>query len=102
MIPPRRAALEQALAIIAPRLPEFDRQAVLDHAQSSPGLAKGSPQAAAWLALVAHVRHLYSDYDQMLADGYDADEARYFCKADMITALQSFGVSSAMTDAFEA
>lgn len=88
---PRRAAIAQALAVLAPLIPKYDRDAVLDLAEDSPGLRLGSPQAAAWLALTSHVRHAHSDYDQMLDDGYDADSARHFCIEEMRRVLADWG-----------
>lgn len=87
----RRAAIAQALAVLAPSIPAFDRDAVLDLAEDSPGLRKASVQAAAWLALTSHVRHLHTDYDQMLADGYDRDSARHFCADAMRDILLEWG-----------
>lgn len=36
------------------------------------------PSVAVWLATVAHVRHQHTDYDTLLAEGYDRDSARFF------------------------
>lgn len=77
--------------MLAPAIPKFDRDAVLDLAEDSPGLRTGSPQAAAWLALTSHVRHLHTDYDRMLADGYDRDSARHFCAEMMAQVLEGWG-----------
>ncbi|AVM74846.1 hypothetical protein MSR1_23620 [Magnetospirillum gryphiswaldense MSR-1] len=77
--------------MLAPDIPAFDREAVLDLAEDSPGLRNGSPQAAAWLALTSHVRHRYSEYDQLLADGYDRDAARHFCAEAMTVTLREWG-----------
>ena len=94
---PRRAAIAKALAVLAPAIPTFDRDSVLDRAEDSPGLRGGSPQAAAWLALTSHVRHLYSDYDQLLADGYDRDAARHFCAEMMTQVLEGWGCRNRLT-----
>lgn len=64
--------------MIAPKLPRFDRAAIVDHAMDSTGLKTASPQAAAWAALVAYARHTYTDYDDLLAEGYEFDAARHF------------------------
>ena len=32
-----------------------------------------------WLSLIAHIRHEHTDYDQLLAEGYDQESARHFC-----------------------
>jgi hypothetical protein len=36
------------------------------------------PSVAAWLAAVAHIRHAHTDYEKLLAEGYDRDAARFF------------------------
>ena len=35
-------------------------------------------QKAVWLCLVAYVRHIHTDYDELLDEGYDRDSARHF------------------------
>lgn len=75
---PRRAALLDALRRLAPGIPRFDLEAAADHGIDSPGLRKAAPDTAAWLSLVAYVRHVHTDYDALLEDGYDADSARFF------------------------
>lgn len=83
--------MDEALGLIAPAVPAFDRAAILDHAEDSPGLRKASPQSAAWAALVAYVRHTYTDYDDLLADGTDVDAARFFVLAEMNDVLARWG-----------
>lgn len=87
----RRADIAKALAVLAPDVPAFDREVVLDRAEDSLGLSCASPQAAAWLALTSHVRHVHTDYDQMLDDGYDVDAARHFCGQAMARILAAWG-----------
>lgn len=74
----RRSQIVDALRVLAPGIPRYDLDAAADRAVDSPGLRTASPPAAAWLALVAHVRHVYTDYDQLMDDGYDRDSARFF------------------------
>lgn len=88
----RRSQVEAALARLAPRLPTFERGAICDHAMTSPGLRKASPEEAAWLSLVAFVRHQMTDYDELLAEGYDGDSARFAVAGDMQTILAEWGV----------
>ncbi len=38
---------------------------------------------AVWLSLVAHIRHLHTDYDELMDDGYDRDAARHFVLDDI-------------------
>jgi hypothetical protein len=79
----RRAALRH----LAPRIPRHEFEAVIDHALDSPGLRTAAPEAAVWLSLVAYVRHVFTEYDALLEEGYDPDSARHFVLDDINTAL---------------
>lgn len=87
----RAAAVHQALMVLAPRIPAFKRDDIIAHALSAPGLRKASPQAAAWLAMVALIRHVHSDYDHLLADGYPFEAARFFTRETINAVLQDWG-----------
>jgi hypothetical protein len=65
---------------------------VADHALDSRGLQASAPESAAWLSLVAYVRHAFTDYDDLLAQGYDQDSARHFVAAEMEAVLAEWGV----------
>jgi hypothetical protein len=39
-----------------------------------------------------NVRHTFTDYDELLAEGYDPDSARHFVVARMEKTLQAWGV----------
>ena len=99
MIPSkRRLAVEKALRNLAPRIPDHELGAVLDHAEDSPGLRVASPETAAWLSLVAYVRHVFTDYDAMRADGYDEDSARHFVADEMNAVMAGWGVRRRIGD----
>lgn len=87
----QRDAIAAALDRFAPRIPAFDRDAVLDHACDSPGLKTASPEAAAWLSLVAYVRHAHTEYQDLLDDGYDVDSARHFVMDAINAVLADWG-----------
>lgn len=87
----RREAVAAALAQLAPRLPAFESEAVTDRALASPGLRNARPDNAAWLALVAYARHVFTEYDDLLAEGYDRDSARHFVLDDLNDALAEWG-----------
>jgi hypothetical protein len=87
-----RADIEAALRRLAPRMPAHEFGAVVDHALDSPGLRSAAVKNAAWLSLVAYVRHRLTDYDALLADGYDRDSARHFVLAEIETILADWGV----------
>jgi hypothetical protein len=88
----KRADIEAALKRLAPRMPAHEFAAVVDHAVVSPGLKAATPEAAAWLSLVAYVRHTFTEYDDLLDQGYDQDSARHFVLDGMEEILAGWGV----------
>jgi hypothetical protein len=89
---PTRAEIEGALRRLAPRMPAHEFAAVVDHAVDSRGLNVAAAETAAWLALVAYVRHVLTEYDELLAQGYDVDSARHFVVEDIDVVLKGWGV----------
>ena len=92
-----RTEIEAALKRLAPKIPPHECAAVLDHARDSAGLRVATPENAAWLSLVAYVRHTFTDYDEMLTQGYDQDSARFFVAGEMQAVLESWGVRRKLT-----
>ena len=88
----RRDALAAALRRLAPKIPPHEFGAVVDHALDSAGLKSAATESAAWLSLVAYVRHTFTDYDALLAQGYDRDSARHFVADEMAEVLSHWGV----------
>ena len=88
----KRSDIEMALRRLAPRIPPHEFAAVVDHAVDSPGLSVAAPETAAWLSLVAYVRHTLTEYDDLLAQGYDRDSARFFVADAMRATLGAWGV----------
>ena len=86
-----RSAIASALRHLAPLLPAHEFAAVVDHAMDSPGLRVASPENAAWLSLVAYARHTMTDYDALLAQGYDRDSARFFVAEELEGLLAGWG-----------
>jgi hypothetical protein len=90
---PTRTEIETALRRLAPKIPPHEFGAVVDHARDSRGLKASTPETAAWLSLVAYVRHALTDYDDLLAQGYDQDSARFFVAGDIQATLERWGVA---------
>ncbi len=90
---PKRSDIETALRRLAPRIPPHEFGAVVDHAVDSRGLRMSAPETAAWLSLVAYVRHAFTDYDDLLAQGYDQDSARFFVSGEIEAVLGQWGVA---------
>lgn len=69
---------------------------MVDHAVDSRGLKTSAPETAAWLSLVAYARHTLTDYDELLAQGYDRDSARYFVAEEVAALLAAWGVKRSL------
>jgi hypothetical protein len=95
---PSRAEIETALRHLAPRMPDHEYSAVVDHALDSGGLRTASAETAAWLSLVAYVRHSLTDYDSLLDEGYDRESARFFVADEIREILSGWGVRRPLTD----
>ena len=65
---------------------------MIDHALDSRGLRQAAPEEAAWLSLVAYVRHVLTDYDALRDQGYDEDSARFFVAEEIEAVLNGWGV----------
>ncbi len=89
----RRDLIEAAIRAVAPRIPKHELGAVTDHALDSRGLRQAQPERAAWLSLVAYIRHVLTDYDDLLAEGYDADSARFFVRDAIDEVLEGWGAT---------
>lgn len=87
----RGEAIAAALARLFPRLPERDARNILDQALASKGLKTASPEAAAWLSAASYARHTHTEYDRLLADGYDVESARHFTLEALNEALAEWG-----------
>ncbi len=88
----KRTVIEDALRRLAPRIPAYEFGAVVDHALDSRGLRAAAPETAAWLSLVAYVRHALTEYDDLLTQGYDQGSARHFVADDIGRVLAQWGV----------
>jgi hypothetical protein len=94
----RRDSLAAALRRLAPNIPPHEFGAVVDHALDSAGLASAAPETAVWLSVVAYVRHAFTDYDELLTQGYDRDSARHFVADEMTEVLSHWGVRRRLGD----
>ena len=84
--------MEDALRHLAPRVPSHEFGAIIDHARASRGLKGATLETAAWLSMVAYVRHTFTEYDSLLDQGYDRDSARFFVADAMQEVLTAWGV----------
>ena len=73
----RARALAKELTALLPLAPYADIEAIRQ-AAGARDMRELPPSIAVWLATIAHVRHQHTDYDRLLAEGYDRDAARFF------------------------
>lgn len=73
----RQRAVARALTALLPMAPYADTEPI--RAAALDRKFRDLPASiAVWLATIAHVRHMHTDYDRLLAEGYDRDSARFF------------------------
>ncbi|MER8657200.1 DUF2293 domain-containing protein [Mesorhizobium sp. M0847] len=73
----RRRAIAKALTALLPLAPYADMEKIRTEA-GAVHMKTLPPGIAVWLATIAHVRHGHTDYEKLLAEGYDRDSARFF------------------------
>jgi hypothetical protein len=86
----RQQELRKALRAMAPLTPYSESEPILQRAAKLTR-ADLSITASVWLAMVAHIRHRFTDYDELLAEGYDRDAARFFVVDATQEVLQEWG-----------
>lgn len=73
----RRRAIAKALTALLPLAPYADMEKIRTDA-GSVHMKTLPPTIAVWLATIAHVRHVHTDYEKLLSEGYDRNSARFF------------------------
>lgn len=78
----RQRAIAKALTALLPMAPYADIEAIREAALARK-MRELPPSIAVWIATIAHVRHVHTPYDGLLAEGYDRDSARHFVVDDI-------------------
>jgi hypothetical protein len=89
----RQQEMRTRLRQLAPLIPYADSEPVLERALKL-NRAELSLGAALWLALVSHIRHRHTEYDALLAEGYDRSAARHFVVDATEDVLTAWGCSA--------
>lgn len=92
----RRRALDKALTTLLPLAPYADIEAIRALATAR-HMRDLPPPIAVWMATVAHIRHVHTEYDALLAEGYDRDAARFFV-VDAINAVLTMWRATRLLD----
>lgn len=93
--------IAKALTGLAPGIPYADAEAVKTNAASR-HLRSYPPGISVWLSLVAHIRHRHTEYDTLLADGYDLESARHFVMNDINAVLTGWRATRLVRDVDDA
>ncbi|AMJ63169.1 DUF2293 domain-containing protein [Bosea sp. PAMC 26642] len=96
----RQQSIRKALRALAPGIPLADAQAVLALAERR-HMKDLPPATALWLALGSHVRHVHTDYEQLLEDGYEREAARFFVAEETDAVLAGWGCERSVTESEE-
>lgn len=93
----RQKEIAQALTLLAPRVPFYDAEQIRA-AATAPHLRALSAQNAVRLALLAYIRHSYTDYDQLRDDGLDKGTALYWIRDQITEKLEMWSVINLLPD----
>jgi len=88
----RQSAIAGAVTRFIPRAPFYDAASIRAQA-AKPHLRHLPPEKAAWLSIIAYIRHVYTDYDALRDEGYDSEAARFFVHAAINRTLQQWHCS---------
>lgn len=86
----RQKAIHKALREIIPHAPYADFEPIAFAARAR-HMRDLLPVNSAFLATVAHIRHRYTDYDELRDEGYDKDSARFFVAEEINEVLREWG-----------
>jgi hypothetical protein len=92
----RHRAIARAVTLLIPLAPYLDAEAIRG-AAAAKHMKTMPPTVAVWLATVAHIRHTHTEYDRLLAEGYDREAARFFV-LDAINAVLTAWRATRMLD----
>ena len=86
----RKTEIRKKLRVLVPRasledIQRIEQIALAGHLRHLP------PSIVTWQSVTTHIRHVYTDYDVMLEEGYDPDSARYFVVDDINKKLADWG-----------
>ena len=89
--------IKRRLRLLIP-LASFEDFTAIEEIAGAGHLRHLPPSIAAWQAITTRVRHIHTEYDQLLAEGYDADSARHFVLEAMNEKLQEWGSSERISE----
>lgn len=94
----RQKAIVRALRDLIPKAPFADFEPITLAARAR-HMRNLTPVNATFLATVAHIRHVHTDYDALRDEGYDHDSARFFVADEIDEVLTEWGSPRGLDDA---
>ena len=88
----RKRQIEKHLKAMIPKAPLSDFIAIESIAVAG-HLRHLPPSITVWQAITTQIRHVHTDYDLLLQDGYDKDSALHFVVDEMNEILVQWGCS---------
>lgn len=70
-------------------IPYYDAEQIIVATQK-PHLKHLPISIATWLATIAYIRHNYTDYDNLLQDGFEKEAARYYTTQQINETLENW------------
>ncbi|TIU14855.1 MAG: DUF2293 domain-containing protein, partial [Mesorhizobium sp.] len=90
-------AIAKALTALLPLAPYADMEKIRADA-GAVHMKTLPPTIAVWLATTAHIRHVHTDYEKLLAEGYDRDSARFFVMEQINVVLTRWRATRLLDD----
>ena len=97
---PRQKAIHKAIKDLIPLAPYSDFMPIAEAARAR-HMRNLTPVNGVFLATVAYIRHVYTEYDALRDEGYDHDSARYFVVDAIDQKLQEWGATRSVTEAVD-
>ena len=93
----RQKEIKKQLRLLIP-LASFEDFLAIETIANAGHLRHLPPSIAAWQATTTHARHNYSDYDDLLDEGYDQEAARHFALTQINETLNEWGCTKQISE----
>lgn len=86
----RRKEVKELVSTLLPHVSLSDFEKIIEIAEKG-HLRHLPPSIIAWQSITTHIRHNHTEYDTLLAEGYDVEAAKHFVLDDMNEKLEQWG-----------
>lgn len=95
MVKQRQRIIAKTLSTLLPGVPYADAEKICIMAYA-PHMKSLPPSLAVRLAIIAYIRHQYTNYDDLRDNGYDVDSARFFSSEQIQEKLNEWRANFAL------